>query len=135
MGHHASPWWENWANCWPETVQGTIANAAANTQLALLPIYPPMNGRSRLLNFHFSNATASAAVIVLWDQLLVDPTNYTTNGTRGSHTAPILQFNIPAGADAMGRAVTTPYFQCGVAAQSSQSGVFFSLELVHQALG
>lgn len=135
MGNLHSPWWEGWSNCWPETVQGTIANATTNTQLALLPIYSPMNGRSRLLNFHFSNATTSAAVIVLWDQLLTDPTNFTTNGTRGSHTAPILQFNIPAQADAIGEAVTRPYFQCGVAAQSSVAGVFFSLELVHQALG
>lgn len=71
----------------------------------------------------------------MWDQYISDPTGFTTNGVRGSATAPVYQVQIPANADVDAEALTRPYFQTGVVGQVNAQPLFYSILLAHAALG
>lgn len=128
-------WWESWAYHWPEEKHGILSAASSDTQMMLIPAFAPMNGRSRLLAYHLSNSTTNPLVLVMWDQYISDPSGFTTAGTRGSHSAPVWQVQVPASADVDAEALTRPYFQCGVAGNTTVQPLFYSLLLAHAALG
>jgi hypothetical protein len=135
MASHGKPWWDSWANSWPEEKHGVIASANSDTQLALIPCFPPLNGRARLLQYYFSNSSASAAVVNIFDSYLNDPTGFTTSGVVGSASAPVWRVNVPGSADVMAACNTQKAFQTGIAAQSTATNMFYSIQFAVTALG
>lgn len=126
------PWWEEFPLGRPETQQGTITPASTNFQLMRIPYPNPDAAKTTVLALHFSNTTGTAAIVTIWDQDLTDNSN--AAGNRGSTSAPILRYNVPASGDVITEVVTRPYFQTGIACQSTQVA-FYSIYVVHQGLG
>jgi hypothetical protein len=126
-------WWEGQPFTWPETQQGTITPANTNFQLMRIPYPNPSNAKTTLLAIYLSNSSVTAAVVTIWDQDLTDSS--TAAGNRGSTSAPILRVNVPASGDVSIDVLTRPYFQTGIAAQSTQNNMFYSIYTAHAGLG
>jgi hypothetical protein len=148
MTNLTKPWWESWAYYWMEEKHGIISTTGSGVQMMLIPVFSPMNGRSRLLSYHLSNSGSAAIVLLMWDAYLSDPSGFTTAGVRGGNNAttangngmgtstnPIWQVQCPAGADVDAEALTRPYFQTGVTGQINNQPLFYSILLAHAALG
>lgn len=129
------PWWDSWANSWPQEKHGIMTPANNPFQLTIVPCFPPLNGRGTLLNYYFSNPGGSAALINLWDQYIADPTTFTSAGTVGSNSAPCWQVNLPANGDVMAVCNTEKRFQTGIAGQANVDKIFYSVQLAITALG
>jgi hypothetical protein len=100
-----------------------------------IPYPNPDNARTTVLCINFSNPTNAAGVVKIWDQDLTDLSVNTQAANRGSVSAPILQFNIPASGDVITEVMTRPYFQGGITCQSTINNLFYSIYVVHQGLG
>lgn len=135
MTHSQKPWWDSFANSWPEDKHGTQVGSGAPFQLLLIPCFPPLNGRGRLLNYYFSNPNNVAAQVVLWDQNLTDSTGFTTSGTVGSSSVPSWVVNIPPLADVGAVCLQEKAFQTGIAGQTTQANIFWCIQVAITALG
>jgi hypothetical protein len=109
-----------------------------------IPYSNPDNARTTVLCINFSNPTNAAGVVKIWDQDLTDLSVNTQaattartspTGTGGSLASPVLQFNVPASGDVITEVMTRPYFQGGIACQSTINNLFYSIYVVHQGLG
>lgn len=133
------PWWELWVYGRPETNPPTmslITPANTNFQLLRIPYPNPDNAKTTLLCIHISNPnTTTPALVKIWDQDLTDLSSNTQAANRGSISTPVIQFNVPAGGDVIAETMTRPYFQGGIACQSTINNTFCSVYVVHQGLG
>lgn len=100
-----------------------------------IPYPNPDNAKTTVLCIMFSNPGAVAGLVKIWDQDLTDLSTNTQAANRGSVNAPILQFNVPPSGDVITEVQTRPYFQGGIACQSSINNMFYSIYVVHQGLG
>jgi hypothetical protein len=126
------PWFEEQPYGRPETQQGKITPVNTDFQLMRIPYPPPDSAKTTLLAIHLSNSGA-AAVVTLFDKDLTDAT--IAAGNRGSAAAPIIRFNVAANSDVITEVVTRPYFQTGIAAQTTIDAMYYSIYVVHQGLG
>jgi len=131
------PWWDTWAFAWPEERHGTITATGTPVQAMLIPCFPPLNGRAKLLRYYFSNGTATAGVVTFVDQYISDPTGFTPTSTTltGTNAAPKWQVNLPVSGDVSADCNTEKSFQAGVVLQSTVQPVFWSIQLAITALG
>jgi hypothetical protein len=107
----------------PEVAHHTIGTVSTEEQITIAPYPPPAEGYIRLLYILISNPDgANAAVIQLWDE---DLTVGATATARGSQTAPLMEFRVPASSQWIG-AVPPEIFQAGIAVYSSVDAVNIS---------
>lgn len=133
MVNQQRPWYEEYAWGQPETQAGLITPANTNFQLMRIPYPAPNASKTQVIAISLSNPGGVAGLVKIWDQDLTDAS--TAAGNRGSVNAPILQYNVPASADVNVDVITRPYFQTGIAAQSSINNMFYSIYVVHTGLG
>jgi hypothetical protein len=137
VGVIGRPWWEEFPYGQPETQQGIITPINTDFQLMKIPYPPPNSSKTTLLAIHLSNSGAAARVS-LFDKDLTDAT--IAAGNRGSAAAPIITFNVPAAGtglpgDIITEVVTRPWFQTGIAAQTTVAPMYYSIYVVHIGLG
>lgn len=128
-----SMWWEEYPFGQPEPQQGTITPANTNFQLMRIPYPAPNASKTHLIALQFSNPNGTAAIVKIWDQDLTDSS--TAAGNRGSVSAPLYTVTVPANGDLNQDCITRPYFQTGIACQSSGNNVTFSIYCVHTGFG
>lgn len=126
-------WWEEYPFGQPETQQGTITPINTNFQLMRIPYPAPNASKTILLGLQFSNPNGTAAIIKIWDQDLTDSS--TVAGNRGSSSAPLYTVTVPANGDNVQDVITRPYFQTGIACQTSQNNVTYSIYVTHVGFG
>jgi len=108
----------------PEVASIVITEVSTDFQIVIAPHPAPANGYLRPLYYNFyCPAGGSDAVITIWDE---DLTVGTAADARGSTTAPLHEFIVPAGSNLT--VVPTPeLFQAGIAVQSTIDNVHMSV--------
>jgi hypothetical protein len=137
VGLISRPWWEEFPYGQHETWQGIITPINTDFQMMRIPYPAPNASKTTLLAIHLSNSGAAARV-ALFDKDLLDAT--TVLGNRGSAAAPIITFNVPTASvtqpgDVITEVVTKPWFQTGIAVQTTVAPMYYSIYVVHQGLG
>lgn len=110
-----------------EVFQAILTNANTDTQVATAPHPNPAAGKITLVKVHLSNAGA-AAVVVFYDKDLSSG----TPTVRGSVSAPLYRFNVPANSDVIvgNQQLIRDFFQAGIVAQSTIAAMFVKVEYV-----
>ena len=127
MSSSLNPWTAlSLKNLEPAKATKIIASANTDTQVWIAPFITGVYGKAYPIKVYLCNGQASAATVILWDERLTE----STPTKRGSNTAPLYKFNVAASADVSVGIDKLPFdwFQAGVAAQSSQDGMFVKIE-------
>lgn len=110
----------------PWTVSYTVDAATTEEQVCITPFSDAVGGKAYPVKIYLSNGQASAAIVTLWDERLLqaDPP------ARGSDAAPLYRFNVEASKDREIGIDKLPvdWIQGGLAIKSSQDAMFIKVE-------